>query len=76
MMINTTHATDPTLATRLASLRRAAGLTQDDLSRRSGVKLSTLQKLEQGGDLLAAKTGTVLALARALGMSVEEVVGG
>lgn len=68
--------TEATTATRLASLRRAAGLTQDDLARRSGVKLSTLQKLEQGGDLLAAKTGTVLALARALGMSVEEVVGG
>lgn len=74
-MRTNTMPTDTTLSTRLASLRRAAGLTQDDLARKSGVKLSTLQKLEHGGDILAAKTGTVLALARALEMSVEEVVG-
>ena len=60
---------------KLGDLRRAAGLSQQDLSTKSEVKLSTIQKLESGAnDLMGAKVGTVLALARALGTTVEDLV--
>lgn len=60
---------------KLGEIRRASGLSQQDLSTKSGVKLTTLQKLESGAnDLMGAKVGTVLALARALGTTVEDLV--
>ena len=60
---------------KLGDLRRAAGLSQQDLSIKSGVKIVTIQKLESGAnDLMGAKVGTVLALARALETTVEELV--
>ena len=60
---------------KLGDLRRAAGLSQQDLSIKSGVKISTLQKLESGAnDLMGAKVGIVLALARALETTVEDLV--
>lgn len=60
---------------RLGDLRRAAGLSQQDLSDESGVKITTIQKLESGAnDIMGAKVSTVLALARALGTTVEELV--
>ena len=60
---------------KLGDLRRAAGLSQQDLSIKSGVKISTIQKLENGtNDLMGAKVGNVLALARALETTVEDLV--
>ena len=60
---------------KLGDLRRAAGLSQQDLSIKSGVKISTLQKLESGAnDMMGAKVGIVLALARALDTTVEDLV--
>lgn len=60
---------------KLGDIRRAAGLSQQELSEKSGVKLTTLQKLESGvNDIMGAKVGTVLALARALGTTVEDLV--
>lgn len=60
---------------RLGDLRRAAGFSQQELSEKSGVKLTTLQKLESGAnDIMGAKVGTVLALARALETTVEDLV--
>lgn len=60
---------------KLGDLRRAAGLSQQELSDKSGVKLTTLQKLESGvNDLMGAKVGIVLALARALETTVEDLV--
>lgn len=60
---------------KLGDLRRAAGLSQQELSEKSGVKMTTLQKLESGAnDLMGAKVGTVLALARALETTVEDLV--
>ena len=60
---------------KLGDLRRSVGLSQQDLSTKSGVKLTTIQKLESGvNDLMGAKVGTVLALARALETTVEELV--
>lgn len=60
---------------KLGDIRRAAGLSQQDLSTMSGVKLTTLQKLESGAnDLMGAKVGTVMALAQALGTTVEDLI--
>lgn len=63
------------LGNRLASLRKSAGMTQKELSKKSGVTLITLQKLENGANnLLRARTETTLALASALNVSVAELV--
>jgi transcriptional regulator with XRE-family HTH domain len=60
---------------KLGDIRRTAGLSQQDLSIKSGVKITTIQKLESGAnDLMGAKVGTVLALARALETTVEDLV--
>lgn len=60
---------------KLGDIRRATGLSQQDLSTKSGVKLTTIQKLESGAnDLMGAKVGTVLALAKALETTVEDLV--
>ena len=60
---------------KLGDLRRSAGLSQQELSEKSGVKISTLQKLESGAnDLMGAKVGIVLALAKALDTTVEDIV--
>ena len=59
----------------LKEYRQKAGITQEELAMRSGVKLSTLQKLETGKNSLnGAAAETVLRLARALGVSVEALV--
>lgn len=59
----------------LQSLRRAAGLTQEQLSAASGVKFSALQKLEYGVNSLAgARADTVQRLARALGVAMEDLL--
>ena len=61
--------------TKLQTLRRAAGLSQSDLSFKSGVKLVTLQKLESGqNNIQNARVSVVLPLAKALGTTVENLV--
>ncbi|MBR4442531.1 MAG: helix-turn-helix transcriptional regulator [Clostridia bacterium] len=70
------HDADEYLANRLGALRRERGLTQQQLSRLSGVGLSTLQKLENGANrLLGARVEIALKLARALGVTVEDLLG-
>ena len=70
------HDADEYLANRLGRMRRERGLTQQQLSRLSGVGLSTRQKLENGANrLLGARTEIVLKIARALGVTVEELTG-
>ena len=60
----------------LAALRKAKGMTQESLATASGIKLCTLQKIEIGSSsMLRVQVGTVLQLARALGTTVEELVG-
>ena len=59
----------------LGAIRRECGLTQQQLSTASGIPLTTIQKLESGANRLAkARVDTVLALARALDLTVEELV--
>ena len=61
--------------TTIKEARLNAGLTQEELAIKSGVKLSTLQKLERGVNSINGATAeTVLRLARALGVSIDELV--
>lgn len=56
--------------------RKENGLSQDELSIKSGIKVSTIQKLESGANnILGAKTETTLKLAKALNTTVEDLVG-
>ena len=61
--------------TTLKEARLKAGMTQEELAMRSGVKLSTLQKLERGASSMnGAAAETVLRLAHTLEVSVEDLV--
>lgn len=54
--------------------RRMCGLSQSQLAEKSGVKISTIQKLESGArSVLKAQLDTILPLARALSVTVEEL---
>lgn len=55
----------------LEELRRKAGLTQDQLSKKSGVATSTISRLEIVG-LQEAKVDTLLKLADAIGCRVGD----
>ena len=60
---------------KLKSIRQESGMSQSELSEKSGVKLSALQKLESGvNDIHGAKVITVYALAQALGCTVEDLI--
>ena len=64
-----------TMAYNLGDLRRARNMSQWDLSMLSGVKLTALQCLEQGrNDIRGAKAETVVRLARALGVTAEDLI--
>ena len=63
----------PPLAQRLAALRRDAGLSQADLAQRIGTSASNVAFWELSG---TPPRGEILpALARALGVSVDELLG-
>ena len=56
-------------------LRKAKGMTQFDLAVASGVKLSTLQKIERMDSLpLGTTVDVAVRLARTLDVTVEELV--
>lgn len=57
----------------LRAARAKAGLTQERLASESGVSLATIRNLEQGhrGD---PRLSTLTALARALGLTISELV--
>lgn len=57
------------------ALRKAQGMTQEQLAQKSGVKLSTLQKIERAGDMPpGTSVESAVKLARALGVTVEDIV--
>lgn len=59
----------------LQTMRRRAGLSQNELARRAGVGLRSVQMYEQRRkDLGKASVSTVLALARTLGCRVEDLL--
>lgn len=61
-------------AERLARLRDASGLSQAALADKASVPLGTLRNLEQGQRVNPRLT-TLAALARALGMGIDELTG-
>jgi transcriptional regulator with XRE-family HTH domain len=59
----------------LQDKRKEKGLTQQQLSEISGVKIVTIQKLENGtNNILGAKTETTYKLATALGVTIEDLI--
>ena len=60
---------------KIRDLRNRNGLTQQELARRSGVKLRMIQAYEQNyQDISKAEVGSVLKLAKALSCSVEDLL--
>ena len=59
---------------RLKELRKAAGLTQQQLAQACGISISGVQKLEYGG--IDPSWSTVQRLAGALGIGVEKLADG
>ena len=62
----------PGLGARLVALREARSLSQQVLATRAGISIPRLAEVERYG---AATTETLNLLARALGMSVDDLVG-
>ena len=61
--------------TRLQRQRKQCGLTQKELSEKSGVKLRTIQQYEmKAKDINKASVSTILALASSLGCRVEDLL--
>jgi transcriptional regulator with XRE-family HTH domain len=55
--------------------REANGISQSELSRRSGVNVRTIQNFEQGRkDINSAGVVTVLSLAEALDVDVYDII--
>lgn len=60
---------------KLRMLREAAGLSQSELARKSGVGLRAIQQYEQGAkDINRAAAGSVQALARTLHCQMEDLL--
>lgn len=57
---------------RLKETREQKGITQEELERTSGVSRQTISAIENN-DNYQAKTGTLLALARALDTTVDKL---
>ena len=63
------------IATKLQTVRKAVGLSQKELSEKSGVTLRMIQQYEQRRkDINKAQTETLLKIARALVCTVEDLV--
>ena len=62
------------LAKRVKEYRKQKGLTQQKLAEKTGLSFNTITKIEQGiGDSPTLKT--LVKLADALGVSIDELVG-
>ena len=62
------------LAKSVKEYRRQKGLTQQKLAEKTGLSFNTITKIEQGiGDSTTLKT--IVKLADALGVSIDELVG-
>ncbi len=61
-------------AMNLRRLRSAQGYSQEDLAERTGLHASEISRLERGAR--EPRLGTIVKLARGLGVSVERLVKG
>jgi transcriptional regulator with XRE-family HTH domain len=59
---------------KLKKLREAAGMRREELAHLSGVSFATVRLLERNGT--DPRVSTVLALAKALNVSIEDLVHG
>lgn len=60
---------------RLQDKRKAAGLSQSELAKKSGINIRLIQHYEQGTkDINKAQVVTVLQLADALGVDIREIL--
>jgi transcriptional regulator with XRE-family HTH domain len=59
---------------RLRELRTAAGLTQQQLAVKAGLSMSAVAHLE-GGRIPDPRVSTLLALAKALGVTLDQLAG-
>nr|AHF24061.1 toxin-antitoxin system, antitoxin component, Xre family [uncultured bacterium Contig643] len=60
---------------KLKEKREAAGMSQADLARETGISVRVIQNYEQGiRPLNGARAITVLKIARALGCTVEDLI--
>ena len=62
------------LGKRVQAVRKAAGLTQQDLCQRANLSYSTLAKIERGA-IKTPSVFTIQGIARALNMSLDELLG-
>lgn len=60
--------------TKLAELRTAAGITQQELARQSGVKQGIISLIESGSTQFP-RLDTAAKLARALGCTIDDLLG-
>lgn len=61
---------------KLSVIRKARGFTQSELARVSGISLRMIQLYEQKqNDIRKAQADTVLALCKALGCNIEDLIG-
>lgn len=60
-------------AHRLARLRRASGLTQEEIARRAGLATVTVSKLEEGR-VADPKSSTLSRIAKVLGCTVGQLM--
>lgn len=70
-----TDKTLPPLARRLKELRDARGLTQQQMAGQAGLSMSLVTQMEQGTKA-DPRLSTLLALARALGVAVADLIRG
>ena len=57
----------------LAKMRKEKGLTQEGLSRKADISFHTLVKIE-GGGIKNPRIETVIKLAKALGISLDDLM--
>jgi len=62
-----------TIGENIKKIRAKLGLTQDDLVRKSGVKHTTLTKVESGS-VLKPSVQTMAKIAKALSVSIEDLL--
>jgi transcriptional regulator with XRE-family HTH domain len=66
--------TAPSVGHRLRALRRARGLSQEALSRASGVSATVISRIERGA-IVEPSLRTLRALAKALDVTLDELAG-
>lgn len=60
----------------LKEIRKSKGLSQLELSHKSWIALSVISKLETGyTDIMQTRLCTVVALSKALGCTIENLIG-